>query len=51
MIRYELIVIWDNGDKDTYDYETLDAARQGEANMKMAFGHQIAWTGINERRF
>lgn len=48
---YELIVIWDTGEKETYDYETLDAARQGEANMRMAFGCQIAWTGINERRF
>lgn len=51
MIRYELIVIWDTGEKETYDYETLEAARQGEANMRMAFGYQIAWAGINERRF
>jgi hypothetical protein len=51
MIKYELVVIWDSGEKDVYDYETYEAAKRGEASMRMIFGCQIAWTGINERRF
>lgn len=50
MIKYELVVIWDSGEKDVYDYETYEAAKQGEANMRMVFGYQIAWTCIKERR-
>lgn len=51
MIKYELIIIWDTGEKEIHDYETYDAAKQGEENMRRAFGYQIAWAGINERWF
>lgn len=47
---YELVIIWDNGDKDVYEYSTLEEAEKAELGMRTAFGNQIEWTGINERR-
>ena len=47
-MKYELIVIWESGEKQTYLYDTYEAAKQGERGMKMANGKQISWTGINE---
>ena len=48
-MKYELIVIWQSGEKDIYPYESEDAAEKGKANMKMAFGNQISWMGINKK--
>ena len=48
-MTYELIVIWETGEKNVYEYNSEQDAQQGEANMKMAFGNQIQWTGINRR--
>lgn len=49
-MRYELIVIWSDGAKDTYGYDTREQAYAGARNMRMAFGRQIAWTGVREAR-
>lgn len=46
---YELIVIWSTGEKDVYDYETREEAEKGAKNMKMAFGNQVQWTGIDRK--
>lgn len=46
MGKYVLIVIWENGEKSEYKYNSYRAAEQGEKSMKMANGNQIAWTGI-----
>lgn len=46
---YELIVIWEDGEKQIYNYDTDIEARKGADNMKMCFGNQIAWTGINRK--
>ena len=50
MVKYELIVIWDDGDKETFVYDSRKQAEDAERNVLMAFGRQITWTGINERR-
>lgn len=47
---YELIILWETGEKETHLFDTLEEAEQGAHNMKMAFGRQVAWTGINEKR-
>lgn len=47
-MKYILTVIWESGEKQTYQYNTYEAAKQGEHGMKMANGKQISWTGINE---
>lgn len=48
---YQLIVIWETGEKEIYDYVSREEAEKAELNMRMVFGNQIQWTGINERRY
>lgn len=45
-MKYELIIIWETGEKETYKYNSYEEAKQGADNMKMCFGKQIVWTGI-----
>ena len=44
---YELIILWETGEKENHRFDTLEDAEQAERNYKMAFGNQISWTGIN----
>lgn len=46
----ELIIIWDTGEKDVIKVKDIQSAEKAERNYKMAFGKQIAWTGIVEKR-
>lgn len=46
---YELIVLWSTGERDVFEYETKEDAAKGADNMRMAFGNQIQWTGIESR--
>lgn len=43
---YELVVIWSNGDKSIYKYETKATAEHAEQNMLMANGNQITWSCV-----
>lgn len=45
---FELIVIWSTGDKNVYEYDTREEAVIGAGRMRMAFGKQIAWTGVRK---
>ena len=47
---WELIVVWSNGEKNVYEYRTEQDAVKGQKSMRMAFGGQISWAGIRERR-
>lgn len=47
---YELIIIWTDGDKNVYPYQTEEEARYGERNMRMAFGNQVSWAGVRKSR-
>lgn len=49
-MRYELIVIWETGDKEVHSYKSKEKAKEADKGYKMAFGNQISWTGIRERR-
>ena len=49
MLMYELIVIWETGEKDTCLYDTENEAEKAASNYKFAFGNQIAWTGIRPK--
>ena len=49
-MKAELIIIWESGEKESYLYNSPEEARIIEQGYKAAFGNQIAWTGINERR-
>lgn len=48
--RFELVVIWDTGERQIYPYPTEADAEQGGRNMRMAFGKQIAWCGTRPKR-
>ena len=43
---YELIIIWETGEKEIYSYPTRDMAEKTEREMRKVFGNQISWTGI-----
>ena len=49
MTRYELVVVWDNGDKDVYGYDSEEEALKAGHGMKMALGNQIKWFGVRRR--
>lgn len=45
--KYELVIIWErNNEKDVYEYDSEDRARECEAGMRMALGNQIAWSCV-----
>lgn len=46
---YELVVVWDTGDKNIYEYRTEEEAENGAERMKTAFGNQIVWTGTRRK--
>lgn len=48
--KYTLIVIWQDGYKEEYDYNSYEDAAEHMKGFKMAFGDQISWTGIREKR-
>lgn len=49
-MKYELVIIWDTGERETALYNTLEKAEKVEKGFYMAFGKQIAFTCINEKR-
>lgn len=46
---FELVVVWDTGDKDIYEYRTEEEAEKGAERIKMACGNQVAWTGTRRK--
>ena len=48
-MTYELIVIWETGEKETCLYDSREKAEQAANGYKMAFGNQVSWTGINRK--
>ena len=47
---YQLIIIWDDGQKEEAFYETREEAERIRDGYQMAFGKQINFICINERR-
>lgn len=45
---FELVVVWETGDRDVYKYDSRDSAERHGRDMKMALGDQIAWYGIRK---
>lgn len=43
--KYELVVVWENGEKDVYTYDTKAQADKAGEGMKTALGGQIEWCG------
>lgn len=47
---FELVVIWETGEKEIYTYRTEERAERAGREMKKVFGNQIAWTGTRKAR-
>lgn len=45
---YELVIIWQDGDKEIYQYDTEDRANRAGREMRFAFGNQISWYGVRK---
>lgn len=48
MKQYELIYIWESGEKETAIYNSKRKAQEIEKGLKNVFGKQIIFTCINE---
>lgn len=48
MDKWELVVIWEDGDGVTYTYDTEAEAEEAGKGMKMALGNQIKWYGVRK---
>ena len=47
---FELIVIYNDGTRETTTYNTEDAAGKAQKNYYMAFGNQISYTYIRRAK-
>ena len=43
---YTLIIIWTDGPREEHSYNDRQTAEQVACGYKIAFGQQVAWTGI-----
>ncbi len=46
---FELVVVWSDGSKNIYEYDSEEKAERAGRNMKMALGNQIAWFGTRRK--
>lgn len=47
-MRYEAVIIWTTGEKETHKYKTYDEAMDAIRGYRTAFGNQIEWAGCRE---
>ena len=47
---FELVVLWSDGDKTVYHYETARAAEEARENLFLCFGDQIDYCEWRVRR-
>lgn len=45
---YELVIIWNTGEKEIYKYTNRLEALMIKHGYEVAFGNQIEWLGIRE---
>ena len=48
-MKYELIVIWETGEKEIFEYATEEEAQESCNDFRMIFGNQVAWVGIRKK--
>ena len=47
-MKYELVVIWETGEKEVFEYDSEEKAQESCNGFKKIFGNQIAWTGTKK---
>lgn len=48
-MKYDLVVCWSDGLKDTFSFTSEEAAINAENGFKKAFGDLVIFTGIYKR--
>lgn len=46
---YELVVVWNSGEKEVFSYKTEYLANKAKTNMEKVFGSQL-WACVREKR-
>ena len=46
---YELVMVWEDGDKEIHSYKNREEAENGKRNVEMAFGTQV-WCCVREKK-
>lgn len=49
-MNWELVIIWASGEKEVVEYDSRQRATQGGRNYEMAFGAQVSWWCVREKR-
>lgn len=47
-MKYELVVTWDSGEIDVYEYASQERAERAAQDMKIALGNQIRYTCVRK---
>lgn len=47
MTRYELVILWDDGEKEVFGYATEEDARKAGAQYRTQYGSQV-WTQVRK---
>ena len=47
--KWELVVVWECGDKDVFEYSSEEKAQSGAKTYKWAFGNQVQWCGVRKQ--
>lgn len=45
---WEIVVVWDDGNKQVFEFETEEQAERAKANYEMAFGSQV-WVCVRHK--
>lgn len=48
-MKYELVVIWSDGQKEIHEYPTYEDADSVGRGYKIAFGNQVSWYGVRAK--
>lgn len=48
-MKYELVVIWNDGQKEIHEYPTYEDAESVGRGYKIAFGNQVEWYGVRAK--
>lgn len=46
---YELVLIWETGEKEVYSYATEEEAQTSMREFRSIFGNQISWVGVRKK--
>ena len=49
-MKYELIVIWETGEREVFEYDSEKEAREACNDFRMIFGNQVTWAGTRLKR-